>query len=195
MRHRVRSKSETGEHFRSTCRSLPDTAVAAGCVAFGLAASAGVIFTTANMLSDGGRSFIGLDGATAAVTQGSKKPAKVPAGEKPAKKPLEPGNGDTPSTDVDSDSHDTPVSDGTSDSSDAKGETASSPDTMNTIDAVPAQDTAIDTATKVHMVAWGETLTEISARYGVSVDALAQENQIRDVDLIYAQSALIVPGR
>lgn len=44
-----------------------------------------------------------------------------------------------------------------------------------------------------HMVEWGETLTSISMRYGVSVDMLAEYNHIRDVNLIYADSAMLVP--
>lgn len=45
----------------------------------------------------------------------------------------------------------------------------------------------------IHTVAWGETLTSISRDYGVSVDMLAEYNHIRDVDLIYADSAMLVP--
>lgn len=45
----------------------------------------------------------------------------------------------------------------------------------------------------IHTVVWGETLTSISMRYGVSVDMLAEYNHIRDVDLIYADSAMLVP--
>lgn len=46
----------------------------------------------------------------------------------------------------------------------------------------------------VHLISRGETLSGISAKYGVSIDRIAIENQIRDVNLIYAGSALVIPG-
>ncbi len=46
----------------------------------------------------------------------------------------------------------------------------------------------------IHIVTWGETLSGISRQYGVSVDAIANANQIRDVNLIYANSALVIPA-
>ncbi|WP_199171420.1 MULTISPECIES: LysM peptidoglycan-binding domain-containing protein [Luteimonas] len=53
--------------------------------------------------------------------------------------------------------------------------------------------TAVGGAT--HHIAWGETLSGLAARYGTSVDALmAANSQIRDADLIYAGSTLVVPG-
>ena len=42
-------------------------------------------------------------------------------------------------------------------------------------------------------VEWGDTLSGISSQTGVSVDALAQQNQIQNVDLIYADSVLQIP--
>lgn len=42
----------------------------------------------------------------------------------------------------------------------------------------------------VHRVVVGDTLSKISAKYGVSVDRIAEYNSIRDVNLIYADSAL-----
>lgn len=47
--------------------------------------------------------------------------------------------------------------------------------------------------TMVYMIQPGDTLTSISATLGYSVDELANFNQIRDVNLIYADSALRVP--
>lgn len=46
----------------------------------------------------------------------------------------------------------------------------------------------------IHIITWGETLSGISRQYGVSVDAIAAANQIRDVNLIYANSALVIPA-
>lgn len=45
----------------------------------------------------------------------------------------------------------------------------------------------------IHLITQGDTLSKISAQYGVSVDQLAEYNGIRDVNLIYADSALRVP--
>jgi LysM repeat protein len=47
--------------------------------------------------------------------------------------------------------------------------------------------------TMVYMIQPGDTLTSISATLGYSVDELANFNQIRNVNLIYANSALRVP--
>lgn len=45
----------------------------------------------------------------------------------------------------------------------------------------------------VHHISWGETLSGISAQYGVSVDKLVAVNSIADPDLIYAGSVLQLP--
>lgn len=45
----------------------------------------------------------------------------------------------------------------------------------------------------VHQVVRGDTLSKISAQYGVSVERIAEYNSIRDVNLIYADSALEIP--
>lgn len=49
-------------------------------------------------------------------------------------------------------------------------------------------------AARVHTVAPGETLSEIAAQYGVSVQALAQANGITDPNLVIAGTSLSVPG-
>lgn len=45
----------------------------------------------------------------------------------------------------------------------------------------------------IHIVQPEDTLSSISAQYGVSVDAIAKANKIRDVNLIYDDSALKIP--
>lgn len=42
-------------------------------------------------------------------------------------------------------------------------------------------------------IQWGDTLSYISRQTGVSVDAIARENGIQDVDLIYADSSISIP--
>jgi LysM repeat protein len=46
----------------------------------------------------------------------------------------------------------------------------------------------------VHIVRWGETLTSIAARYGVTVTALMQANHLRSVNYIYVGQRLVIPG-
>ena len=46
----------------------------------------------------------------------------------------------------------------------------------------------------VHDIVYGETLSSISQLYGVSVDAIVAYNEIRNVNRIYAGSALQIPG-
>lgn len=48
---------------------------------------------------------------------------------------------------------------------------------------------------EIYEIIWGDTLSELSLKFGVSVDALANYNQIRDPNLIYAGSALRIPGK
>lgn len=46
----------------------------------------------------------------------------------------------------------------------------------------------------VHTVASGETLTLIAKKYGVTVDAIVQANQLSNADAIYAGQPLIIPA-
>lgn len=46
---------------------------------------------------------------------------------------------------------------------------------------------------RIHIIAEGQTLSSISAQYGVSVDAIALTNRIQDLNMIYAGSALVIP--
>lgn len=45
----------------------------------------------------------------------------------------------------------------------------------------------------IYIIERGDTLTKISAAFGYSVDAIADYNSIRNVNLIYAESALRIP--
>ena len=46
---------------------------------------------------------------------------------------------------------------------------------------------------EVYIIKPGDTLSDISVAFGISVDAIANLNEIRDVNLIYADSALQIP--
>ena len=46
----------------------------------------------------------------------------------------------------------------------------------------------------MHTVARGDTLFRIAKQYGITVNELAEANQINDPTLIYAGQVLIIPG-
>ena len=46
---------------------------------------------------------------------------------------------------------------------------------------------------RVHVVVAGETLTAIAARYGVTVNAVADANSITNARLIYVGERLVIP--
>jgi LysM repeat protein len=56
--------------------------------------------------------------------------------------------------------------------------------------AVPAR-----SAPGRHMVQWGETLSKIAQRYGLSQAALMQANGIANPDRVYAGQSLIIPAK
>ncbi len=45
-----------------------------------------------------------------------------------------------------------------------------------------------------HTVSWGETLFSIAARYGTTVNAVMQANNLRNADFIFIGQRLLVPG-
>lgn len=54
----------------------------------------------------------------------------------------------------------------------------------------PAQPTAT-----YHTVRFGETLSKIAAKYGVTASAIAQANNLRNVNLIFPGQRLLIPAR
>jgi len=52
---------------------------------------------------------------------------------------------------------------------------------------------AQSTGTSVHIVQWGETLTVIASRYGVSAASIAQANGLYNPNFIYAGQRLVIP--
>ena len=46
----------------------------------------------------------------------------------------------------------------------------------------------------VHIVRWGETLSGIAVRYGVSMWSIAHANRIANPSRIYAGQRLVIPG-
>lgn len=125
----------------------------------------------------------------------TKAEAKTDTGMKP--------KATAPKTETQSDaSDDKTAATETTDTAQATG-TAEATDTdkakaPGTDDAQPAQ-TGAATETppagpKVITIRYGDTLSSISLETGVSVDELAAANGIRDVNLIYADSSLQIPG-
>lgn len=45
-----------------------------------------------------------------------------------------------------------------------------------------------------YVVSWGDTLTSIARRYGITVSAIIQANQVFDPDFIYVGQRLAIPG-
>lgn len=45
----------------------------------------------------------------------------------------------------------------------------------------------------IYDVQWGDTLSDISRMFGRSVDSIAEYNHIQNVDLIYAESSIVIP--
>lgn len=45
----------------------------------------------------------------------------------------------------------------------------------------------------VYDVQWGDTLSDISRIFGRSIDSIAEYNHIQNVDLIYAESSIVIP--
>ena len=61
--------------------------------------------------------------------------------------------------------------------------------------SVTKKDMVVIQGDNVYIISRGDTLTSISAHYGVSVDEIAKYNQISDVNMIYADSALRIPNK
>jgi len=59
--------------------------------------------------------------------------------------------------------------------------------------ATPASETQ-GTGAAVHIVQWGENLSLIAMRYGVTVSAIAQANNLANPNFIYAGQRLTIPG-
>jgi LysM repeat protein len=76
------------------------------------------------------------------------------------------------------------------------------PSPGDTATSVPSEPTSTPQATTPsvpaegveHVVAWGETINIIAARYGVSVEDIVAANNLADPDLIRAGDVLIIPG-
>lgn len=64
------------------------------------------------------------------------------------------------------------------------------PDSLMDVDGVEKRGSHV-----VYIVQKGDTLSDISGKLGVSVDRLAQANSLKNVHLIYTNSALAIPGR
>lgn len=45
----------------------------------------------------------------------------------------------------------------------------------------------------IYDVQWGDTLSDISKMFGRSIDSIAEYNHIQNVDLIYAESSIVIP--
>lgn len=59
---------------------------------------------------------------------------------------------------------------------------------------VPVRERPVSGSTTTYTVVKGDTLSEIAAKYGTTVQALASANNIADVNLIYVGQKLVIPS-
>ena len=89
---------------------------------------------------------------------------------------------------------DAPAADTDTNGSDVSADTGATP--ANTDNAPSNTDSTNSTSSSNEqqvVVKSGDTLTDLSREYGRSVDAIANHNGIRDVNLIYEDSVLVIP--
>lgn len=117
----------------------------------------------------------------------------------PASSTESPGTDEDPSTgpeDPDDDpDRDSDPDDTVSDDQDSDSDSSEDPSSDETSDEnrEGVDEDGYLTEDVVHVVEYGETLSSISADYGVPVEILTEHNSISDVNLIYADSALLIP--
>lgn len=197
------SARRVGDHFKESGISAraADVAVVVGSVAFAICGSVGVIAATTSFLTTPG-SIASVRPMSATIAAGDDAETPLGGGTKPTSDGKEPEGGSdnesslggTSSQDNDStDADEVAVGDDTSDDaqksdSDAKAEKIDKTAQPGVVEVEPVAEPT------VYIVQRGDTLSSISARYGVSVDKIANENQIRDVNLIYTGSALVIPA-
>lgn len=188
-----------GDHFKESGISsrAADAAVVVGSVAFAICGSVGVIAATTSFLATPG-SIASVQPMSATIAAGDDTEAPLGGDTEPTSDGKEPEGGSdnesslggTSSQDDDStDADKAAVGDDPSES----GDEAEAEKIDKTVQPGVAEVEPVAEPT-VYIVQRGDTLSSISARYGVSVDKIANENQIRDVNLIYTGSALVIPA-
>ena len=214
------SKKGSGAHFEPKRSTVVDVLCGVGCVAFALTASGTLVAGTMSTLARGTDMLTAATGTSGTVVQNesgadtsggggtSNTPsgneggntAGAPVGEKDDEKSSG-EKADEKAEKAEEKVEDAPAADDGATGDDAAAETptetpAAPQDTSATpVETQPTQSAPqVRTEPIIHLISWGETLSGISARYGVSIDAIAIANQIRDVNLIYAGSALVIPA-
>lgn len=214
------SKKGSGAHFEPKRSTVVDVLCGVGCVAFALTASGTLVAGTMSTLARGtdmltaatGTSGTVVQNESGADTSGGGGTSKTPSGDKGGntagapvgEKDDEKSSGEKAEEKAEKTEEkveDAPAADAGTEGDDAAAETpAETPAAPQDPSAAPVETQPTQSAPQVrtepviHLISWGETLSGISARYGVSIDAIAIANQIRDVNLIYAGSALVIPA-
>lgn len=197
------SVRRVGDHFKESGISsrAADAAVVVGSVAFAICGSVGVIAATTSFLATPG-SIASVQPMSATIAAGDDAEAPLGGDTEPTSDGKEPEGGSdnesslggTSSQDDDNtDADKAAVGDDTSDNAQKSGDEAEAEKIDKTVQPGVAEVEPVAEPT-VYIVQRGDTLSSISARYGVSVDKIANENQIRDVNLIYTGSALVIPA-
>lgn len=204
-------RTAQGTHFKARKINpvVQEGAVLVGSMAFAILGSAGVIVTASSVISSGTSALTSSNHVLATV--GTDVDGEAPIQDRPKGSAGSDGTGtgaeSNPSGESDPDA--TATSDDTDDkgaSSDTKTPDATNDeDTKDAPSVAPVDESAtgatsgeaesVRTESVVHIIKRGETLCDISRAYGVSVDAIANANGIRDVNVIYADSALVIPAQ
>lgn len=214
------SKKGSGAHFEPKRSTVVDVLCGVGCVAFALTASGTLVAGTMSTLARGTDMLTAATGTSGTVVQNesgadtsgggtSKTPsgneggntAGAPVGEKDNEKSSG-EKADEKAEKTEEKVEDAPAADAGATGDDAAAETSTETPaapqedaSATSVETQPTQSAPqVRTEPVIHLISWGETLSGISARYGVSIDAIAIANQIRDVNLIYAGSALVIPA-
>ena len=92
---------------------------------------------------------------------------------------------------------DAPVTNTDTNGGDVSADTGDTGDTSANTDNAPSNTDSTNSTSSSNeqqvVVKSGDTLTDLSRDYGRSVDAIANHNGIRDVNLIYEDSVLVIP--
>lgn len=184
MTRTARGHAEAGAHFNEygIDPNARELAVLVGSAAFALGGGFALFMFASSVIADG----------SSAITSSRNVLAAIDGKDVDADAPIT-NTGDTSdSPEPPSDANAAVSAPGKADDDDERDETVASEEPEKTEDE--AEPIAKPREQTIHIITWGETLSGISRQYGVSVDAIANANQIRDVNLIYANSVLVIPA-
>lgn len=178
------SHAGAGAHFNEygIDPNARELAVLVGSAAFALGGGFALFMFASSVIANG----------TSAITSSQNVLAAIGGRDIDADAPITNTGDASDSPEPPSDANAAVITPGKADDDDERDETVASEEPEKKENEV--EPIAKPREQTIHIVTWGETLSGISRQYGVSVDAIANANQIRDVNLIYANSALVIPA-